>query len=439
MRNHHFHIQYFNFYDLDGMGRHLEKMAARGWMLEKMTTFGWHYRRMEPKRLRFTVTYHDTFSVFDPEQSEGQQEYQDLCRQSGWEVAAANGPLQAFYTEDEDAPPIETDPQLVLETVERLVKKVRFSSILLLLAALFNFWMLIGRILHNPIHLLASPPSLAGGICWTLLALYSIVALVTYGRWHRKAKAAAAVGEFVQVQSHKWLLRTILGVAALALLYIPVASRLPGYRLLLAVALVLLSLIFFVPSTVQRLLKQRGVSAKVNRRCTILSNVTTTVLVTVLLTTLIFSLMDNPAFTLNEADMTAPLAAADLTGIDDERYVQQVHVDRSIFLNHFTCHEETPFDDGADLPCLSYEIVDLHVPFFYTLCQNELRSHEAAFPTFYLPAPPVADTTKVYALYMPSESLCRFLFCWENRIVELCANWILTNEQLETAARLLAP
>ena len=75
MRNHHFHIQYFNFYDLDGMGRHLEKMAARGWMLEKMTTFGWHYRRMEPKRLRFTVTYHDTFSVFDPEQSEGQQEY----------------------------------------------------------------------------------------------------------------------------------------------------------------------------------------------------------------------------------------------------------------------------------------------------------------------------------------------------------------------------
>ena len=53
MRNHHFHLQYFGFYDLDGMGRHLEKMAARGWMLEKMTTFGWHYRRMEPKRLRF--------------------------------------------------------------------------------------------------------------------------------------------------------------------------------------------------------------------------------------------------------------------------------------------------------------------------------------------------------------------------------------------------
>ena len=38
MRKHHFHLQYFSFYDLDGMGRHLEEMAARGWMLEKMTT-----------------------------------------------------------------------------------------------------------------------------------------------------------------------------------------------------------------------------------------------------------------------------------------------------------------------------------------------------------------------------------------------------------------
>ena len=182
------------------MGRHLEKMAARGWMLEKMTTFGWHYRRMEPKRLRFTVTYHDTFSVFDPEQSEGQQEYQDLCRQSGWEVAAANGPLQAFYTEDEDAPPIETDPRLFLDTVEQLAKKTLFPDILLLVLSVLEACMLTGSLLHSPIRLLSSTASLVTAICWLSILVDTSITLFLYWRWHRKAIIAAAAGKFLPVR-----------------------------------------------------------------------------------------------------------------------------------------------------------------------------------------------------------------------------------------------
>ena len=265
MRNHHFHLQYFNFYDLDGMGRHLEKMAARGWMLEKMTTFGWHYRRMEPKRLRFTVTYHDTFSVFDPEQSEGQQEYQDLCRQSGWEVAAANGPLQAFYTEDEDAPPIETDPRLFLDTVERLAKKTLFPDILLLVLSVLEACMLTGSLLHSPIRLLSSTASLVTAICWLSILVDTSITLFFYWQWHRKAKAAAAVGEFAPVRSHRRF-RVTLALAAVGVLYIVIASRLPGYGLLFLGIFLALCPIFIVPAVTQRILKRRRVPAKVNKR-----------------------------------------------------------------------------------------------------------------------------------------------------------------------------
>ena len=233
MRNHHFHIQYFNFYDLDGMGRHLEKMAARGWMLEKMTTFGWHYRRMEPKRLRFTVTYHDTFSVFDPEQSEGQQEYQDLCRQSGWEVAAANGPLQAFYTEDEDAPPIETDPRLFLDTVERLAKKTLFPDILLLVLSVLEACMLTGSLLHSPIRLLSSTASLITAICWLSILVDTSITLFFYWQWHRKAIIAAAAGKFLPVRNHRRF-RVALTLAAVGVFYVLIASRPSGYRSLCA-------------------------------------------------------------------------------------------------------------------------------------------------------------------------------------------------------------
>lgn len=434
MRNHRFHLQYFSFYDLDSMARHLERMAAKGWMLEKMTTFGWHYRRMEPKRLRFAVTYQDTFSVFDPEDSNGQMEYQDLCRQSGWEVAASNGPLQAFYTEDEDAPPIETDPQLFLETVERLARKTRFASIVVVLMALFNFWVLIGSILHNPIHLLASPSSLASGLCWTLVALYGITDLLTYVRWHRRAKAAAAVGQFAKARSHAWLLRTILWAVALALLYILMASRLPGYGLLLAVALVLLSLIFIVPATVQSLLKRRGVSANVNKRCTIVSNVATSLLVTVLLTAVIFLMVGNPAFHLQEEDIEPPLTMADVTGSNDERYVERVHLDRSIFVQHFTCTVEAPFDRDANLPEISYEIVDVWFPPFYSLCKNALI--DPGYGGGYVPRDPLPG---VSAVYKSAEGYNSYILCWDGRLVQLHADFPLTEPQLETAAAILAP
>ncbi|MGO5113505.1 DUF2812 domain-containing protein [Candidatus Avoscillospira sp. LCP25S3_F1] len=433
MRKHHFHIQYFSFYDLDGMGRHLEEMAARGWMLERMTTFGWHYRRMEPKRLRFTVTYQDTFSVFDPEGSEGQQEYQDLCRQSGWEVAAANGPLQAFYTEDEDAPPIETDPQLVLETVERLAKKTRIPNLFTLLVALFNFWVLVGNVLRNPIHLLASPATLVGGICWTLLALYNVTELVTYGRWHRKAKAAAAVGEFVPVRSHARLLRVIVGTAVLSILYILLFSRMPGYGLLLVVILAGMCPIFIIPGVTHGILKRRGVPANVNRRWTIVANIGATLFTVVLQCMLVFSLVGNPAFYQEDDITAAPLAIADLTGITDDRYVQRVHVDRSLFLYDFACTEEAPFDD-ADLPELSYEIVDVKFPLFYNLCRDFLI--DPGYGDGYTLRDPLPG---VSAVYQHTKGYPSYILCWDTRLVRLSADWELTAEQLETAARNLAP
>ena len=49
-------IEAFSFYDHTGIEAHLEKMAAKGWLLERMTGVGWVYRRIEPGRVKFTVT-----------------------------------------------------------------------------------------------------------------------------------------------------------------------------------------------------------------------------------------------------------------------------------------------------------------------------------------------------------------------------------------------
>lgn len=47
----------YSFLDRKRVTDHLADMAARGWMLDRLGTWSWHYRRAEPKQLRFAVTF----------------------------------------------------------------------------------------------------------------------------------------------------------------------------------------------------------------------------------------------------------------------------------------------------------------------------------------------------------------------------------------------
>ena len=60
----------FAFYNSTGICRHLEKMAAKGWMLTRMSTLWWTYRRTEPRKLHFAISYLPNLSQFDPDDLE---------------------------------------------------------------------------------------------------------------------------------------------------------------------------------------------------------------------------------------------------------------------------------------------------------------------------------------------------------------------------------
>ena len=109
MKNRKRRVELLSFYDHVGISRHLEKMAAKGWMLEKITNLGWVYRRIEPKQLHFTVSYYSQASEFDPEPTEDQKTFYDFCAHTGWQLACSSAQLQIFYNERENPTPIETD------------------------------------------------------------------------------------------------------------------------------------------------------------------------------------------------------------------------------------------------------------------------------------------------------------------------------------------
>lgn len=52
-----YRIEGYDFYDTDGMARHLEKMAADGWMIESINGIFYKYRRCEKQNVAFAATY----------------------------------------------------------------------------------------------------------------------------------------------------------------------------------------------------------------------------------------------------------------------------------------------------------------------------------------------------------------------------------------------
>lgn len=428
MRNHKFHLQLSSYYDVDGMDKQLEKMAAQGWMLEKMTALGWHYRRMEPKRLRFSVTYQNTFSVFDDKDDEDQQAYQDLCQQSGWTLATARGPVQVFYTEDDDAPPIETDPQIVWKAMDQVSRISLITSILLLYASLFTGEKLLYCFRHYPIELLASPTKLIVSLYWALLFLYCVIDGITYCIWRHKTKRAAAMGHFVRARSISAPAQILWVLFIISLLYVVLANLLPEQQSLWATAAMVLGLLLMVPILLRRLQKRRGIT-----RCAVPAN-TAFSLVVIGLFVLSFTILlfDEPSLSHFRYDLDPPLTASDLTGVDDPEYHSRVCADlEDSILVHRATWDEWP--DG-DLPYLCYTIADVQMDFLYGLCKNALLNLPDS--NGFVPLDPVPG---VDGVYRDADGYRSYVLCWDTRLVSLRSSWPLTVAQLETAARLLAP
>ena len=219
MKNTRHELFLFSFYDVTGMARHLEKMAAKGWMLQAITPFGLRYRRIEPKALRFTACYYPPASTFDPEPGEGQLTLQDFCAWSGWELATSQGQLQIFYTDRPDATPIQTDPAIELRLIRQAGKKVLPGHLLLLLLGLLNMGMNLWNLFSQPLFWLSSAASLFGLVCWASLLIYLTADLGCYFFWLRRAEKAAEQGVFLPTRGCGRLQRVMLGAVALAGVY----------------------------------------------------------------------------------------------------------------------------------------------------------------------------------------------------------------------------
>ena len=87
-------------YNPTAIAEKLEEMAAEGWMFEKTGSVFWTFKRAEPRKLRFAVTYFPGASDFDPDLTEGEKIKAEYCAEDGWTLAGRFDIVHIYYSEN---------------------------------------------------------------------------------------------------------------------------------------------------------------------------------------------------------------------------------------------------------------------------------------------------------------------------------------------------
>ncbi len=453
---------YFKFYDRSKMQAYFEKMAEKGWLLTQSTDFSWNFRRIEPKKLRFSVVYFPKESMFAADVSERLSRFHDFCDHTGWKLASTNGQVQFFYNETEDPVPIETDAVLEVENIHQATKKRFLPGYAIELAlAIFNLVLQILQCIKNPISYLSSWGNLIYALCWCIICILALTELTGYYFWHRKAKRTAREeNRFREPGSHPehmiFIIPTLfLGFGIYIADHIGQGLAFPAALATGGILLLACVITLFCFLGLMRLLKKCKLPAWVTR---IASPLGATVICFLIMFPLMGFVINRftagarqraretaVAYEYNDHTFYAyqdelPLTVSDLTETGYTEYSRVCTSSETVFLSSLE-GQEKPRKNALWEPSLEYRIVQVKLPFLYDLCFNTMVQNLAhnmgtpdPMPHAWIQArttdasPWGADT--VYRLFLGGEPQNRYLICYENVIVEMDFDWAVTAEQM---------
>lgn len=256
----------FSLYDRTGIAEYLVNQAKNGWMIEKIDNYGFKFRKTEPKKLSFAITYLPELSEFTPLPNGEQMKLFDFCEHTGWKSIESTLQLQVFYNENENPIPIETDALIELETIHKAGKKsfllTGYSFVVVAALQLFSAFLRPCNI-YNVTFI----------ILWTVLLVAHSTELIRYYCWRKKAlKNAMTDGSFTPSNSNV-LFKNILTVFLLISLLLMFVSAAFEFGASLIIYIILSVLAFFLAISgilhLSRKMRNNGVSEKTNKIVTI--------------------------------------------------------------------------------------------------------------------------------------------------------------------------
>lgn len=457
-------LELYSFYDFNGIALHLQKMANKGWMIEKINGSLWTYRRIEPAKLHFTVSYYPEASEFDAEPSQNQKIFYDFCAHTGWILAVSYAQMQIFYNQQENPTPVETDPVLEIETLHRAAKKSFLPVVFVLLfLALSGLALFIMRLSENPLSLLSSSSDIFTGFVWLVYLLICMMELSGYYIWRHKAKKAALTGFFLKTNRYAGLQRFFAGIIFLSVVYwfFRVFFTAPvSIRVYAALMFLYMAVLFFVVGAVKRFLKKKKTSAGINRTVTLISCM---ILAFVMMGSITFAIIkasqtgilernektyeyNGITFTIHQDEL--PLTVEDLLPVAFDGYNYERRESESLFLGRSDMWQHARFDaeNYDEMPEIQYTITQVKAPFLYDFCkmsllnekQDETADGSVIFPDSWQPADAAPwAAAEAYRHHFGADMTNNYLLCYKDYIVEIRFSWEPSPEQMAVAAEKL--
>ncbi len=470
----------FTFHDRTGISRYLENMAMKGWMLDKITKWSWHFRRIEPRRIHFALSYFAKTSSFEPEPPEALLRLREFCEHSGWQFCAEAAQMQIFYNEAEDPLPIETDAMLEIESIHKSIKKQLLPSYLLIGAvAILNGGMRISEFIKYPIVFMRSNLNLF--VMFTVLCLFLMAAveLGSYFLWrHRALKRAERDGSFLPTRGNRIFILALFIIlhALYALLIVSEWNGFIGKTFLVCMGYYI-ALLLLVHG-ISDIMKRKKVGAGTNLTVTIILSFVLSFAMLGLMTWTVTRLQNTDLFDEKEEEYVLapdeeyesdtgriytaqhhalPLYAADLYDHDvpADVYSDYHYVDSSILLTNHECGSRVRYDYDNTWPnfiyeSLSYDITDFRYNFLMDIALDSILSkyeHKRYDGRYeFRSIDPVPwDAEKVWQMYgtefdggtkIPMDS---FVIVRGNRLVQLHLFDIPTEAHIATIVEKLAP
>ncbi|MEG1983849.1 MAG: DUF2812 domain-containing protein [Oscillospiraceae bacterium] len=436
----------------------LELYAQKGLVLQKIGSFFWTFKKTEPQKLKYTVTYFAEGSIFNSHPTDNQQTYFDYAKAAGWDFVCEYNQMQIFCSSLDAPPEFETDEAEQLENIHRCMKKsFVISQLLMLVAFALNLFLNLDRLRQNPTDFLSSNVDLCILLMMFGIVLYTSYSLISYYVWYIKSKKSIAVGGTILNSFHKN--RRYFEIAYLVLLFSLVgymflhlfSSTSFGIIALSAVQLPLFALVFWGSIT---LLKKLKISAKANK---IISSLLLVITGTLYLGFIFFAISQfnfpersNRPYTTVDWEMysgmtreyrlyndTIPLTCEDLygdTGFEYYSYEAEKESTPALVKNSYS-QTRPPMKNAP--PALEYSIYKPKFDFVKSIVVSDLtelddlsdRKLEALDNALF-------STEKAYSFYWEDAGgrffTGEYILVFTDRIIHIVAETPFTAEQIET-------
>ena len=444
MKDRKYELNRFSIYDTAAVQRHLEEMAAKGWMIRKLGMYLCQYERIDPRQLHFAVVCLPKVSPYDPVPAPGQQLLEEYGAADGWKLEAQQDAMFLFSNDRSDPVPMETDPAVQAEGLVRLARKrILSGSLSTILLAVVQLMMQLSALRRRPAEYLADPAETGLLLLWVVILLEGALALIRTLRWIGRAKAAAAQGMLPPSESSRTtLLSTVFNLSVLAavVLLLGIAMGKTG----LAVMIVMLGVAWLI-SLCSRGMRELRFSKALNIT---LTGVLSVFLVTVTAVFLIIAAgtftkdtgetyTANTGWTFSVYHDEMPLYVQELEDVPDVSWSTQAEEHRTPLLSR-TEYTQRALSNDNSLPDLSYTVTRVKVPALYgKLKELMLRAERdqtirgAAFPNHYESTDAAPwGALDAYQLYWSDGLIDQYLLFYENVAVEITMPLSPTPEQM---------